>query len=86
MIFLTLTHPIALIILSAIFFPVRLRLRSVMNIQKITKSMKMVSAAKYARAERELQPARVYGAGANCKFSSLFHTCLYWTPVPNGNS
>merc|ERR1711962_1473717 len=44
---------------------IRLRLRSVMNIQKITKSMKMVSAAKYARAERELQPARVYGAGAN---------------------
>jgi len=26
--------------------------------------MKMVSAAKYARAERELKPARVYGTGA----------------------
>ena len=26
--------------------------------------MKMVSAAKYARAERELKPARSYGAGA----------------------
>uniref|UniRef100_A0A8D0G3L1 ATP synthase subunit gamma n=2 Tax=Sphenodon punctatus TaxID=8508 RepID=A0A8D0G3L1_SPHPU len=40
------------------------RLKSVKNIQKITKSMKMVSAAKYARAERELKPARVYGVGA----------------------
>jgi len=38
------------------------RLKSVTNIQKITKSMKMVSAAKYARAERELRLARPYGA------------------------
>jgi len=44
---------------------IRLRLRSVMNIQKITKSMKMVSAAKYSRAERELKPARVYGNANN---------------------
>lgn len=43
---------------------IRLRLKSVTNIQKITKSMKMVSAAKYAKAERELKPARAYGAGA----------------------
>ncbi|XP_009881315.1 PREDICTED: ATP synthase subunit gamma, mitochondrial [Charadrius vociferus] len=40
------------------------RLKSIKNIQKITKSMKMVSAAKYARAERELKPARIYGTGA----------------------
>ncbi|ETE57866.1 ATP synthase subunit gamma, mitochondrial, partial [Ophiophagus hannah] len=37
------------------------RLKSIKNIQKITKSMKMVAAAKYSRAERELKPARVYG-------------------------
>ncbi|CAL1541801.1 unnamed protein product [Lymnaea stagnalis] len=43
---------------------IRLRLKSVTNIQKITKSMKMVSAAKYAKAERELKPARQYGHGA----------------------
>jgi len=43
---------------------IRLRIKSVTNIQKITKSMKMVSAAKYARASRELQPARAYGLGA----------------------
>jgi len=43
---------------------VRLQLKSVTNIQKITATMKMVSAAKYSRAERELKPARIYGAGA----------------------
>merc|ERR1711881_592832 len=41
-----------------------MRLKSVKNIQKITQSMKMVSAAKYARAERDLKAARPYGVGA----------------------
>uniref|UniRef100_A0A4W3IHX8 ATP synthase subunit gamma n=1 Tax=Callorhinchus milii TaxID=7868 RepID=A0A4W3IHX8_CALMI len=40
------------------------RLKSIKNIHKITQSMKMVAAAKYARAERDLKPARVYGTGA----------------------
>lgn len=39
---------------------IRLRLNSVKNIQKITQSMKMVSAAKYARAERDLVKARSF--------------------------
>lgn len=43
---------------------ITLRLKSIKNIQKITKSMKMVAASKYARAEKQLKPARVYGAGA----------------------
>ncbi|KAF3705259.1 ATP synthase subunit gamma, mitochondrial [Channa argus] len=43
---------------------ITLRLKSIKNIQKITKSMKMVAAAKYARAEKQLKPARVYGTGA----------------------
>lgn len=42
---------------------ISMRLKSVTNIQKITQSMKMVSAAKYARAERELRQARPYGEG-----------------------
>merc|ERR1712186_93453 len=46
---------------------IAIRLKSVKNIQKITQSMKMVSAAKYARAERELKAARPYGEG-NQKF------------------
>ena len=49
---------------SLIFCLVSLRLKSVKNIQKITKSMKMVAAAKYARAERELKPARTFGEGS----------------------
>jgi len=40
---------------------ISLRLKSVKNIQKITQSMKMVSAAKYARAERELKLAKPFG-------------------------
>ena len=57
---------------------ISLRLKSIKNIQKITKSMKMVSAAKYARAERELKPARAYGAGANGKLggSGFHHTVV----------
>ncbi|KOB79120.1 ATP synthase subunit gamma [Operophtera brumata] len=43
---------------------ISLRLKSVKNIQKITQSMKMVSAAKYARAERDLKAARPVGEGA----------------------
>merc|ERR1712156_284651 len=40
---------------------IAIRLKSVKNIQKITQSMKMVSAAKYARAERDLKAARPLG-------------------------
>jgi len=43
---------------------ISMRLKSVKNIQKITSSMKMVSAAKYSRAERELRSARPLGEGA----------------------
>ena len=43
---------------------VSVRLKSVKNIEKITKSMKMVSAAKYSQAERQLRPARTYGVAA----------------------
>merc|ERR1712071_692604 len=43
---------------------IQIRLKSVKNIQKITQSMKMVSAAKYARAERELKVCRPYGVDA----------------------
>ncbi|XP_055314110.1 ATP synthase subunit gamma, mitochondrial-like [Sitodiplosis mosellana] len=43
---------------------ISMRLKSVKNIQKITQSMKMVSAAKYARAERDLKQARPFGEGA----------------------
>jgi len=48
---------------------ISIRLKSVKNIQKITQSMKMVSAAKYTRAERELKQARPYGQGATQFYS-----------------
>ena len=47
---------------------IALRLKSVKNIQKITQSMKMVSAAKYTRAERDLRAAKPYGFGAQTFF------------------
>lgn len=50
---------------------IRLRLRSVKNIQKITKSMKMIAAVKYAKAERELRTARTFGRGAKQFFEKL---------------
>ena len=49
---------------------IALRLKSVKNIQKITQSMKMVSAAKYARAERDLKAARPYGEGAQSFYNA----------------
>ena len=41
-----------------------MRLRAVKNIQKITKSMKMIAAVKYNKAERELKLVRPFGVGA----------------------
>ena len=55
------------------------RLKSVKNIEKITKSMKMVSAAKFQLAERELKPARSYGEGAQGTHTfppELIHTVV----------
>ena len=43
---------------------ISIRLKSVKNIQKITQSMKMVSAAKFTRADKDLKLARPYGVGA----------------------
>ncbi len=50
---------------------ISIRLKSVKNIQKITQSMKMVSAAKYSRAERELKAARPYGEGSTVFYEKI---------------
>ena len=47
-----------------------MRLKSVKNIQKITQSMKMVSAAKFARAEKDLKAARPLGAAAQAFYEN----------------
>ncbi|XP_015585226.1 ATP synthase subunit gamma, mitochondrial [Cephus cinctus] len=49
---------------------ISIRLKSVKNIQKITQSMKMVSAAKYNRAERDLKQARPLGEGTKIFYES----------------
>jgi F-type H+-transporting ATPase subunit gamma len=43
---------------------ISMRLKSVRNMGKITKSMKMVSASKYTKAERELKMAKPFGEGS----------------------
>ncbi|XP_011502600.1 PREDICTED: ATP synthase subunit gamma, mitochondrial [Ceratosolen solmsi marchali] len=55
---------------------ISIRLKSVKNIQKITQSMKMVSAAKYNRAERDLKQAKPLGQG-----SKIFYEQAEVTPV-----
>ena len=54
---------------------ISMRLKSVTNIQKITMSMKMVSAAKYARAERDLKVARPLGMAAQHFYSQAEVGC-----------
>ena len=63
---------------------IAMRLKSVKNIQKITQSMKMVSAAKFAKAERDLKAARPLGIAAQQFYKSaevgLVHvTCTVLT-------
>ncbi|TPP63979.1 ATP synthase subunit gamma [Fasciola gigantica] len=62
---------------------VAMRLKSVKNIQKITSSMKMVSASKFARAERELRPSRPYGKGAQVFYESTDLAAVDTQPKPN---
>lgn len=56
---------------------ISIRLKSVKNIQKITQSMKMVSAAKYNRAERDLRQARPLGVG-----TKVFYEQAEIQPLP----
>uniref|UniRef100_A0A7E4W1S1 F-ATPase gamma subunit n=1 Tax=Panagrellus redivivus TaxID=6233 RepID=A0A7E4W1S1_PANRE len=64
---------------------ISIRLKSVKNIQKITKSMKMVAAAKYAKAERDLKPARVYGEGARAFYDNIGAADATATEAASGN-
>merc|ERR1712168_1266260 len=41
-----------------------IRLRSIRNIEKITKTMKMISSAKFAKSAKTIGPARAFGQGA----------------------
>ena len=46
---------------------VQQRLKSVQNIEKITKSMKMIASTKVNKAQRGMEAARVFGQASNCK-------------------
>lgn len=46
---------------------VQLRLKSVQNIEKITKSMKMIASTKVNKAQRGMDAARAFGAASNGK-------------------
>lgn len=48
-----------------------IRIKSVTNIQKITKTMNMISSAKYAKAAKELDSARSFGAAGAGAVKSL---------------
>ncbi|RUS22300.1 ATP synthase F1, gamma subunit [Endogone sp. FLAS-F59071] len=49
---------------------IQLRLKSVQNIRKITKSMKMIASTKVAKAQKAMENARTYGNANNALFES----------------
>ena len=61
---------------------IAIRLKSVKNIQKITQSMKMVSAAKYARAERDLKVSNI----SNIQYILLYYKYSPLTKIQQLNS
>ncbi|TPX58442.1 hypothetical protein PhCBS80983_g03119 [Powellomyces hirtus] len=48
---------------------ISMRLKSVSNIAKITKSMKMIASTKVAKAQRAMEAARVYGNSATALYT-----------------
>ncbi|KAI9272105.1 ATP synthase F1, gamma subunit [Helicostylum pulchrum] len=46
------------------------RLKSIQNIEKITKSMKMIASTKVAKAQRGMKAARVFGTASSTTFTS----------------
>jgi len=51
---------------------IELRLKSVRNIEKITKSMKMIASTKLAKAQRAMQAGKAYGLANSGLFSFFF--------------
>jgi F-type H+-transporting ATPase subunit gamma len=48
---------------------VQQRLKSVQNIEKITKSMKMIASTKVNKAQRGMEAARAFGVASKCKYT-----------------
>ncbi|KAI9324735.1 ATP synthase F1, gamma subunit [Obelidium mucronatum] len=50
---------------------IQMRLKSISNIAKITKSMKMIASTKVTKAQRAMETARVYGESGNSLFKHI---------------
>ncbi|TPX64366.1 hypothetical protein CcCBS67573_g08430 [Chytriomyces confervae] len=50
---------------------IQMRLKSISNIAKITKSMKMIASTKVTKAQRNMETARAYGQSANSLLSHI---------------
>ena len=48
-----------------------MRLKSIKNIAKITKSMKMIASTKLAKAQKAMESGRVFGQSINGKLNFL---------------
>lgn len=57
---------------------IQMRLKSVKNIGKITKSMKMIASTKLTRAQKAMEVARVYGQASNgiCGLDWIMLCCV----------
>ncbi|KAF9376385.1 atp3 gamma subunit of the F1 sector of mitochondrial F1F0 ATP synthase, partial [Podila verticillata] len=55
---------------------IQLRLNSIKNIGKITKSMKMIASTKVAKAQRAMESARAYGASSSSIYKNANTTPL----------
>lgn len=58
------------------------RIKSVSNIEKITKSMKMIAATQLNKAQRAMEAAHKYGNANQGKSSNLQLSCLPPLPLP----
>jgi F-type H+-transporting ATPase subunit gamma len=57
-----------------------MRLKSIKNIGKITKSMKMIASTKLNRAQKAMEVGRVFGDNSAGTEKSLFNFVLVLTP------
>lgn len=53
-----------------------MRLKSIKNIGKITKSMKMIASTKLNRAQKAMEIGRAFGETSSGNLIVLIHLCL----------
>ncbi|KAJ3060712.1 atp3 gamma subunit of the F1 sector of mitochondrial F1F0 ATP synthase, partial [Quaeritorhiza haematococci] len=60
---------------------IQLRLRSIQNIAKITKSMKMIASTKMTKAQKAMDTARTYGQSAKAAYDQTATTSTFEKPI-----